>query len=46
MAKRDWFWTVIWLLLLIAAFGIAGKDDCEREQREAAYYEAHNVPGR
>ena len=46
MTKRDWFWTVVWLLALIGAFGLAGRDDYEREQREAAYYEAHNVPGR
>ena len=46
MNRRDWFWTAVWLLLLIAAFGLAGRDDYEREQREAAYYEAHSVPGR
>ena len=32
MTKRDWMWTVVWLLLLIAAFG-TGKDDCNGAAR-------------
>ena len=46
MTKRDWFWTVIWLLIIVGVLGVVGRDDYELEQREAAYYEAHNVPGR
>ena len=46
MTKRDWFWTVVWALALVGAFGLAGRDDYEMAKREAAYYEAHNVPGR
>ena len=46
MAKRDWFWTVIWLLIIVGVLGVVGRDDYEMAKREAAYYETHNVPGR
>ena len=46
MAKRDWLWTVIWLLIIVGVLGVVGRGDYEMAEREAAYYEAHNVPGR
>ena len=46
MTKRDWFWPVIWWLIIVVILGVVGRDDYELSKREAAYYEAHNVPGR
>ena len=43
MTKRDWFWAVVWLLVIIGAFGLVGRDDYELEQREAAYYDSRQV---
>ena len=43
MTKRDWFWTVIWLLIIVGVLGVVGRDDYDMAEREAAYYESYPV---
>ena len=43
MTKRDWLWAVIWLLIIVGVLGVVGRDDYDMAEREAAYYDSHQV---